>query len=268
MRSRVKNFAIRVFPRFLLRFVLPRQFSLYGHYISNTKNPVVLARYQYPGFSELEAVILWARRSGYRFVSLQEYCSCENKTEKMILLSFDDGFKNVIDEIHPFLKKHEVPYAIFILSRPLRDENFQMSIFTSEGKMDFLSRQDILDLKKDGVHIGFHTDTHKRINENLSLEEIHGEISASNDIAEVISEPKAFAYPFAGPKDWKAYDCIIHEYGFTVVFDTRGELESSGGHFFRISMDSLPGKRRSSLIFYNLKKYSLFKIKETMKLWI
>ncbi|WP_068008316.1 polysaccharide deacetylase family protein [Pseudovibrio axinellae] len=68
----------------------------------------------------LRAVVLQVRSAGYEFVSLDaalERLQNEDKSDrKFAVLTFDDGYKDILEVAYPVLKALEVPFTIFVTS--------------------------------------------------------------------------------------------------------------------------------------------------------
>lgn len=95
-----------------------------------------------------EELISWLLLKGYRFITpkeLYEYVSGkEQPQEKMVWLSFDDGWKSNYDEVFPVLKKYNIPATIFIATKSITDgyfwfeqafQNRQSSLFKEVGDL-------------------------------------------------------------------------------------------------------------------------------------
>ncbi|WP_073833253.1 polysaccharide deacetylase family protein [Pseudovibrio exalbescens] len=69
----------------------------------------------------LEETILQVRRAGLEFVSLSEAtkrlkAGADYKGPRFVALTFDDGYRDNLDVAYPILKRHEVPFTVFITS--------------------------------------------------------------------------------------------------------------------------------------------------------
>ncbi|MEO1515621.1 MAG: polysaccharide deacetylase family protein [Bacteroidota bacterium] len=67
--------------------------------------------------AQLEATILFYQKKGYHFASLDEWYQCLQQgsvPKKMVAFTFDDGYKDNYTIAHPILKKHRVPFAIYV----------------------------------------------------------------------------------------------------------------------------------------------------------
>ena len=70
----------------------------------------------------LEHLILDCRQRGYRFVSMDGLMACMNtrrwdfRKKKRVVVTFDDGFRDVYDNAYPILKKYNVPFTVYLVS--------------------------------------------------------------------------------------------------------------------------------------------------------
>ncbi|HMK80818.1 MAG TPA: polysaccharide deacetylase family protein [Xanthobacteraceae bacterium] len=65
----------------------------------------------------LEAVIVRLRRAGIDLVSLDEMhrrLTAADRSRRFVCLTFDDGYRDNLEYAFPILKKHEVPFALYI----------------------------------------------------------------------------------------------------------------------------------------------------------
>ena len=92
------------------------------------KNNIPLALYFHnPDKKLLEDIIVWFKKKGFRFLSLQEFLDNiknENKIRGAIYLSFDDGYEENITNVLPILNKYEVPATFFIPSKSIEEGFF------------------------------------------------------------------------------------------------------------------------------------------------
>lgn len=72
-----------------------------------------------------EQIVGWLLKRGYRFITPEEmylYLSGQKElNEKLVWLSFDDGWKSNYDEVFPVLKKYQIPATIFVATKGIAD---------------------------------------------------------------------------------------------------------------------------------------------------
>jgi peptidoglycan/xylan/chitin deacetylase (PgdA/CDA1 family) len=264
-KTALVNYLTDIIPFCLLKVKLPKQFIVYGHLVSSRKH-IVSRYYQYPSIEEFREFINWFLALGYEFVSLPDFL--RNDNEKKILISFDDGFRAVYTDLHPYMKSHNIPYALFILTEPLSDKHFYINTikpdaeFAESGSL-FLSEQEIRFLKAEGVHIGFHTRSHLKLEDYHRIEsiEIAKELSVPHEYADLLSKPVCFAYPYMAPENFEAFnDFMTRKYGYDVFFDTKGFRLPRRNHFFRVSIDSEKALKKGDRIKFLIKRQLLLSI--------
>ena len=112
-------------------------------------------------------------------------------TQKIVTLTFDDGWRSAITHAHPLLQKYDVPTTFYIISERI-DPQFNQ----------YMDAEDLHVLEAAGHEIGSHTRSHKHLTE-LSDEDIWYEITQGlNDLLALGFHPRTFAYPFG---EWNPY---------------------------------------------------------------
>jgi hypothetical protein len=219
-----------ILPKYLSMFILPRKIVLYGHLISDSDQCLASERYRYPSYSEFNFFYRKFTCIGYKFVTFDEFI--KSKYKRMILITFDDGFKEVFD----FYQRYKIGFMAFI---PTDIFDVKVSslggVFKNARKSDYLTLGQVKKLKEGGVHIGFHTKSHKKI---LDLKSDLDELVIPDDRTGLFSLPLAFAYPFESPKNYTEFDSYLFDKGFEYIFDSKSLFESEGKHIYRVSMDT------------------------------
>jgi len=105
---------------------------------------------------------------GYRTISLKELFS--GKWEKKFIVTFDDGYKDVIEEAYPILASFGFKATIFVIVNEI-------------GKPGHLDWQDIKFLESQGWEVGSHTLNHLNLT-HLSTQDMWKEIYMSKSILE------------------------------------------------------------------------------------
>jgi hypothetical protein len=242
-------------PDKLLRWLLPPRFILYGHLISDRLDCMAAQRYRYPTFTEFNHFRSKVEKLGYRFVTLEQYFSSD--WPRMILLTFDDGFVEVAE----FHRRTALPFALFFVADALDDSAFRLGVFRPQAGA-FLSRADIVNLKQAGIHIGFHTRSHKRI---ATLADIAGEILPPAHHMDLMSSPSCFAFPFEGPAEYASVSAALFAAGYEFVFDTKSRVGADGRHVFRIPMDRQRMDRADNPLLANVLQARLSALK---RMWL
>jgi len=118
--------------------------------------------------------------------------------EKQIVITFDDGYKEVIKYALPVLKLFKYPFELFIVA------NF---FFEAEnGNVNYLNRSDLEIITANGGRLQYHTKSHPRLETIRDLDILEEEIKPPEEMK--VLDPngfKYFAYPF-----WTYNDNVIN----------------------------------------------------------
>ncbi len=125
--------------------------------------------------------------SGYKYLdpSMFSKVFSEEKIEKKILLTIDDGYKSFYDNAWPYLKENKIPFLIFISTEAV-------------GKTGYMSWEQIKEIEKyDFVSIGNHSHSHDYL-VSFSFKEFKRDINKSMEIFKynLGYNPIFFSYPF------------------------------------------------------------------------
>ena len=124
-----------------------------------------------------------------------------NKLQRKILLTIDDGFLSFYENAWPILKKKKIPFILFVSTREV-------------GAYNYMTWEQIKELSKENfVEIGNHSHTHEYLvdeSKELIVEDIKKSISIFKEKLGKNSE--FFSYPF-GEYSLEFKD-IIESFGF------------------------------------------------------
>jgi peptidoglycan/xylan/chitin deacetylase (PgdA/CDA1 family) len=163
----------------------------------------------------------------FKFVSLDKIINQSklNPNKNYAAITFDDGFKSVLDNAWPIIKEYKMPITLFINKRAIEEDRLWVSdyVFMNKkgenaerfiellGKYNndfndfdnnykqrvYLNKEELYHLKGEGVSIQSHTLTHPVI-ARLSKEYLVEEINNNKNYIEKTfnSKAKHFAIPF------------------------------------------------------------------------
>ena len=100
--------------------------------------------------SLFEAHLQYLTREGYKVVSVEELVSLlqnGGNLDKVIAMSFDDGYRNNHTDALPLLKKYNAKASFYVVHRDI-------------GKTIYMDNDRLLDLLANGMEIGSHTINH------------------------------------------------------------------------------------------------------------
>ncbi len=128
-----------------------------------------------------------------------------NKSERKILLTIDDGLLSFYQNAWPILKEREIPFILFVNTREV-------------GSFNYMNWDQILELSKSKlVEIGNHSHSHEYLVEENS-KVIKDDISKSIEIfkKKLGKNSNFFSYPFGEYS--LEFKKIIKEFGFKFAF--------------------------------------------------
>lgn len=179
------------------------------HGISDDPEPGVSAYYKTNTSPALfERQLRCLNDKGFRSVSLDESVRLLQrgwpKEDKIVAITFDDGFRDFYDVALPLLKKYGHVATIYLPTGLIGEDR------RSFKNKACLTWEEVRELRAQGIQIGSHTVNHTVLY-NLSWAEVENELSVSKQqIQQALGgEVTSFAYPYAFPQ---------HDRGFTKTF--------------------------------------------------
>ena len=141
----------------------------------------------------------WLNKEGYRSVSLEEGLRIVRQKgleqERIVAITFDDGFGDFYDAAFSILKSHGHTATIFL-----------STAFVGEKRRSFKNKEcltwkEVRELRAHGVRFGSHTVNHPVLY-GISWRDIENELSLSKQqIEQALGEEiTSFAYPYAFPQ--------------------------------------------------------------------
>ncbi len=115
--------------------------------------------------------------------------------ESGIVMTFDDGEKNIYDYAFPILRRYNIKAVVFLVVSYIGKENLWDITLTGKH-MKHLSWDEVIEMKKWGMAFGSHTMTHRNLTK-LSKSRVEFELYESKRILEQrIGECNSVSYPF------------------------------------------------------------------------
>jgi peptidoglycan/xylan/chitin deacetylase (PgdA/CDA1 family) len=134
-----------------------------------------------------------------------------------IVLTFDDGYRNNLENALPVLQEFGFPATIYIVVNAVGRDNFWHDP-ASETRLPMLSWEEVATLKDAGWDIGSHTLNHPRLT-RLSPDEAKKEIVESRRILEekLGVAPVSFAHPYGDGADSADIRRVIQNAGYATA---------------------------------------------------
>ena len=147
------------------------------------------------------------KKDGIKFVNPSNFENelNNNKGERKVLITIDDGYQSFYDNAWPILKKDKIPFILFISTREV-------------GKKGYMSWENIREIEKyDFVEIGNHSHTHDYLIDFID-KDIENDLKTSISIfkKEIGKNSVFFSYPF-GEYSSNLKNIVI-ELGFKYAF--------------------------------------------------
>lgn len=151
-----------------------------------------------------EDQLLWLKRQGYHSTTISKYLqSDKSRADKIVILTFDDGYLDNYTFVFPLLKKYGFCASFFLVADYVGTDRIfwwdkenaqQAGTDLPFQMMDWTHVQELID---SGMEIGSHTLSHPDLT-GISQEQCWQEISASRAaIGARIGQPvQAFCYPY------------------------------------------------------------------------
>ncbi len=174
-----------------------------------TSFPRVLAYHKVTGFefggtwitpSGFISQIDFLEEHGYRFIDEEQFLDtldgARAGSDRELLLTFDDGYRELLDRALPALEERNIPALIFLISSYVGDEN-RWELGLPGRRSEHLSWEEIKHLAERGFSFGSHTCSHRDL-VRMAPDEACLEIRRSkSEIEERLGRPvRSISYPF------------------------------------------------------------------------
>ena len=172
-----------------------------------------------------------------------------NKLQRKILLTIDDGFLSFYENAWPILKSKKIPFILFVSTREI-------------GAFNYMTWDQIKEIsKEDFVEIGNHSHTHEYLADE-SNELIKEDIAKSISIFKknLGKNSNFFSYPFGEySNDFKN---IIKSFGFKYAFGQHSGVMDESKDFYELPRYPINEKYGEIKRFKSLTKTLPFKYKK------
>lgn len=156
---------------------------------------------------------------------------------RTVVITFDDGFRDLYELAAPALASHSLPATAFVLSAALRREDEK--IF-GRGSAEYLKPEQVRELADAGlVTFGSHGDDHRPL-DGQSVEETCAQlVRAKSEVEDVLARAATlFAYPFGVRAMWSlAPRSAAAAAGFRGAFTSVFGANDARADLFRLRRD-------------------------------
>ena len=158
------------------------------HSISDENCPLSL------NISEFEKQLIYFKNKNFESVFFNEIG--DNK-KKQFIITFDDGYKDLIENSLPLLKKYNFKATCYIVSNFIGKTNIWDENFKNIKKKKLMDKADIKLWIDNGMKIGSHSKNHKKM-QDLDQNEINNEVLGSKNYLEDLTGNlvDSFCYPY------------------------------------------------------------------------
>jgi peptidoglycan/xylan/chitin deacetylase (PgdA/CDA1 family) len=151
--------------------------------------------------AEFDGQMRYLVNHGYQTIWPSDWLSARREgkplPERPIVLTFDDGYADLVEHAFPVLRRHGLKAAVYIVTRRLGLTNTWDEGVEGYRVMPLMSSDQIRRWADQGIEFGSHTRTHPHLN-SLSEERFADEIEGSKDDLESLlgADVLSFAYPY------------------------------------------------------------------------
>ncbi len=158
------------------------------HSVSNENCPLSLR------VNQFENQMKYLKKNGFQSVFIDGINLSKNK---QFIITFDDGYKDLITNTLPILKKYNFKATCFVVSNLIGKTNSWDEENKNITKKKLMNKEDIVLWIKSGMKIGSHSKNHTNLT-NLSYEMMLHEITESKFYLEnlIDSSIDSFCYPY------------------------------------------------------------------------
>jgi peptidoglycan/xylan/chitin deacetylase (PgdA/CDA1 family) len=177
--------------------------------------------------------VSWLSEHGFEIVPLSFLARSiqmrrSGDLRKKVVITFDDGYKDFLENALPILLAHGVTATVFLVTN-LLGGSASWNGNASGKHSQLMSEDDVRCIKAQGMSLGSHTATHVNL-ALLNLEELQTQIRGSRDRLKLLGESFfSFAYPWGR---W-SYDAVA------TVTVSGYECAVAGGEQTRFTADDL-----------------------------
>jgi peptidoglycan/xylan/chitin deacetylase (PgdA/CDA1 family) len=211
-------------------------------------NPKSLFRGHYVAPKQFENHLKALALLHFEVVSLSEALN-ESSSKRRVVITFDDGYRNLVENAFPPLIERGYPATVFLVANQIGGYN-AWDADNGDVTEPLLNLEDIRLAKSRGIDFGSHTLNHVDLSA-VSKDEAQREIYESRELLEqkLGQAPRFFCYPYG--RQASETRQMVREAGYELACSTRkGTLQDDAFALKRINV-----RRDSTLPLFVLKLY-------------
>jgi poly-beta-1,6-N-acetyl-D-glucosamine N-deacetylase len=190
------------------------------------------------------------KKNNIKFINPKDFEKelSNNKKQRKILLTIDDGFLSFYNNAWPILKKNKIPFILFVSTREV-------------GSFNYMNWDQIREIEKeDFVEIGNHSHTHEYlVDENNEIIKIDIQKSINIFKENLGKNSEFFSYPFGEYSE--NFKSIIRTFGFKYAFGQHSGVIDETKNFYELPRFPINEKYGELKRFTSLTKTLPFKYK-------
>jgi len=177
-----------------------------------------------------EAQLRYLRDNNFNVLSMSEFLNFVKKGDfppRSVLITIDDGYRSVYEYAYPLLKKYGFPFTVFLYMEGV-------------GRYpDYMTVEQMKELLSDGVTLGNHSYTHRRLarpyrwkDQATYISELKKDFEKSENRFKRLfgTPPVVYAYPYGEYNDY--YRRLVKKRGYLAAFtQDSGAVSSDSDHF-------------------------------------
>ncbi len=173
---------------------------------------------------QFEEHIKKLKSKNYEFLKASEIpdrLQLEESEHPLVAITIDDAFQSLYTNAWPILKKHQIPFTVFVSSQKIDDK-----------RPAYLTWDQLHEMMKDGLmEVGGHTKDHENL-ATLSESEAVDQIQKNKEkITEKLGIiPTSFSYPYGAASN--AIIANMEKFGYTIAFGQHSGFVSESGSLF------------------------------------
>lgn len=135
---------------------------------------------------------------GYRSITFDDWLGYREHGQSLpsrpLIFTFDDGYRSVADSAWAPLRSHGFTATTFLVTGQIGGTN----VWDPDERQDsLLSADEVRELRREGMHFGSHTRTHRPLTRLSAIERKEELERSRRDLEALLGEPvTALAYPF------------------------------------------------------------------------